>query len=208
MTGDTMTMRGFGRTGQSLKYVAVGALAFQAVHLVEHVAQVGYWLARPAAAPWLTPWAAEGRDALAVGGQLALGNELLHLIGNLIFVAGLAALAVYLRNRARTTPTALRTAIVLQGLHIVEHVLLTASSAFYGKAIGVSTFLGLVGGPVMTSWRVWFHFLINLAASWYAARALIDMNRAGELVGGRAKVQPSAQAVAVERGPTAGGERP
>lgn len=165
-----------------LKYVAVGALVFQAVHFFEHLAQVGYWVAHPLEAPWLTPWAAEGRDALAIGGELALGNELLHLIGNLVFLGGVVALVAYCQRRGRGMLPGLRVALLLQGFHVIEHMALTATSAIYGKAIGLSTFLGLVGGPVMTSYRVWFHLLINLVATWYAARALAAMHAGGLLV--------------------------
>lgn len=171
-----------GRTTGRLRYLAVGALAFQAVHLVEHIAQLGYWMTRPWEVPWLTPWAVEGRNALAVGGDAALGNEMLHLVGNLIFLGGLGALLAYCRRRALGTPSALRIASVIQGIHVAEHVALTTTAAMWRMAIGLSTFVGLVEGPVMTSYRVWFHFLINLAASWYAARAVMAVHARGLLV--------------------------
>lgn len=168
--------------GELLKYLAVSALAFQMVHLIEHVAQLGYWIARPLEAPWLTPWAIEGRDVLAADGNLALGNELLHLVGNLIFLAGLVALVLHCRRRAQETPTPLRVAMVVQGIHVAEHVVLTGTTAVWGKAAGLSTFFGLVSGPVMTSYRVWFHFLINLAATWFAVRAVMLLHSRGLLV--------------------------
>lgn len=169
-------------TRELLKYLAVGALAFQMVHLIEHVAQLGYWIARPLEAPWLTPWAVEGRDALAAGGNLALGNELLHLVGNLIFLGGLLALVLYSRRREQETPSPLRIAMVVQGIHVAEHVVLTVTTVVWGKAAGLSTFFGLVDGPVMTSYRVWFHFLINLVATWFAARAVMVFYSRGLLV--------------------------
>lgn len=170
------------RTRALLKYLAVGALAFQMVHLIEHVAQLGYWIAHPLEAPWLTPWAIEGRDALAAGGNLALGNELLHLVGNLIFLGGLLALVLYSRRREQETPSPLRIAMVVQGIHVAEHVVLTATSSVWGKAAGLSTFFGLVSGPVTTSYRVWFHFLVNLVATWYAARAVMVLHSRGLLI--------------------------
>lgn len=182
-----------------LKYVAVGALVFQAVHFVEHLGQVGYWVAHPLETPWLTPWAAEGRDALAIGGELALGNELLHLVGNLIFLSGVVALVAYCQRRGREMLPGLRIALLIQGFHVIEHVALTVTSAIYGKAIGLSTFLGVVSGPLMTSYRVWFHLLINLAATWYAARALAAMHAGGLLV------EPSPRlSIAAGRPPEAG----
>lgn len=162
------------RIGVTLKYLTVSGLAFQAVHFIEHLAQVGYWLARPLEAPWLTPWAVAGRDQLAVGGDAVLGNEILHLVGNLVFLAGLGAFHLYCQRQTLETPPALRVATIIQSLHVAEHIALTATAVIWGKAIGVSTFLGLVDGPVLTSYRVWFHFLINLAATWAAAKALIS----------------------------------
>lgn len=170
------------RTTELLKYLAVGALAFQMVHLIEHVAQLGYWIAHPSEAPWLTPWAIEGRDALAAGGNLALGNELLHLVGNLVFLGGLLALVFYCRRWELEAPSPLRVAMVVQGIHVAEHFVLTATTAVWGKATGLSTFFGLVSGPVMTSYRVWFHFLINMVATWFAARALMDLQSRGLLI--------------------------
>lgn len=163
-------------------YVAVGALAFQAVHLIEHAAQLGYWFLHPDRAPWLTPWAAEGRDVLAVGGDPKLGSELLHLVGNLIFLAGLLGLAALLAGRPIPGKRSLRLALLIQGLHTFEHVLLTTTTVFFGKAIGFTTAFGFATGVGLTSLRVWAHFAINLVATWFAARALVEMWSHGLLV--------------------------
>lgn len=183
--GDTVTVD-YEEDGVAsvLRYAAVGALVFQGAHLIEHVAQLAYWFSHPTQTPWLTPWAAEGRDLLAVGGEGAIGNELLHMVGNLIFLGGLFALVVLCRKAGRTSDEFphLRTAVLVQSLHVVEHVALTTTSLIYGRAVGASTFLGLVDGPVMTSTRIWFHFLLNLVASWYAARALAEMNTGGLII--------------------------
>ena len=89
------------RRQAGLLAVGAGALTFQVVHAAEHVLQMGYWAMHPREAPWLTPWAATARDGLASfcsllgsSGGAKLGSEVLHLAGNLIFLAGLAALAV------------------------------------------------------------------------------------------------------------------
>lgn len=174
------------------KYLAVAALTFQGLHLVEHIAQLGYWLLHPAEAPWITPWAEPARDALAVSGEIALGNELLHLAGNLVFLGGLLALAMYMSRRGAAASRPVRAASWVQGIHMGEHVALTASTAFLGKAIGLSTFLGFVSGPAMTSFRVWFHFLINLVATWLAGRALLDLHAEGLLVEPTPEKQPVA----------------
>ena len=95
--------------------------------------------------------------------------EGLHLVGNVIFLVGIIALG-------RVTPTPLpgvKTALVLQGVHVAEHVLLTATLWLFGTPMGLST---LFGAAYDYSWagtaRVWFHFLINLGATIPAATAL------------------------------------
>ena len=83
--------------------IVVGVLG-QIGHLTEHVAQAGYWLQHPNSPPWMTPWG----SGLALGmGQVdtakpTLGMEILHLTGNFIFLAGLAAIMV-ITQRARHT---------------------------------------------------------------------------------------------------------
>lgn len=155
--------------------VAAAALVFQAVHFVEHGAQLGYWFAHPAAPPWMTPWAMEGVYALTIGGNTATGVELLHLVGNIIFLGGLGALAIYCSAIGIALKDArnLRMALIVQSVHVLEHVLLTATVLLAGTSIGVTTFFGLVEGPVMTTWRIWAHFLFNLVASWYALRVVL-----------------------------------
>lgn len=156
--------------------VASGALAIQAGHLLEHVLQLGYWLAHPTDAPWMSPWGAALAHVLSIGGDHVLGMELLHLFGNLTFLAGLAALVVVCwaaGTRLRAAPN-LRAALLIQTLHVAEHVALTASVALTGQAAGVSTALGLADGPVLYTWRIWFHILVNLAASWFAAVHVAD----------------------------------
>jgi hypothetical protein len=187
-----ISRRGFLKAASGLKYLAVAALAFQAVHFFEHIAQLGYWLLHPTEAPWITPWAVPARDALAVTGHVHLGNELLHLSGNLVFLGGLIALAVYSNRRGGESSPHLRTALWVQGIHMGEHVALTASTVIFGKAVGLSTFLGLVSGPAMTSFRVWFHLLINLVATWYAGKALFALHSQGLLMEPRGKIQPAA----------------
>jgi hypothetical protein len=177
---------------RAFKYVAVAALTFQGVHFVEHVAQLGYWFLNPAEAPWITPWALPARDALAVTGEVPLGNELLHLAGNLVFLGGLMALAIYWNRRGGEASPHLRIALWVQGIHMGEHVALTASTIILGKAVGLSTLLGLISGPAMTSFRVWFHFLINLVATWYAGRAVLALHSEGLLVEPTSKMGPAA----------------
>ena len=162
-----------------VEYATVGALAFQAFHLFEHVAQLVYWLIHPTQAPWLTPWAESGRDLLVVDGTAASGSELLHLLGNLIFMAGIAGMWWLVRDRGFGIDHVhhLGGAAALQGLHVLEHLALTGSYLIAGKAMGATTLLGAATGSFGSGLRVWAHFLLNLGASWYAYRAATSLWR-------------------------------
>ena len=157
--------------------LAVGLLSFQVFHLVEHLIQLSYWFLHPNAMPYMTPWAQEGADGLGLwatlmpgeGNMMQRGMELLHLVGNLLFLGGIVAL-----EKLATRPLrGLRLAKAIQSVHVLEHVLLTASVFAIGSPIGISTVFGLgeatAWGPTV---RVWFHFLINLAATVPAVLAL------------------------------------
>lgn len=69
--------------------VGVGVVG-QVGHFQEHVTQAGYWIARPYALAWMTPWADSSARGMGQvdAGKPALGMEILHLVGNCIFVAG------------------------------------------------------------------------------------------------------------------------
>lgn len=168
---------------------AVAGIVFQVIHFIEHGAQLGYWFLHPTAAPWLTPWAVAGRDMLAAGGNAGLGNELLHLVGNSLFFIGLIGLCVLVERGGESIADvrALKMAVIVQGFHVFEHVLLTSTFAATGTAIGFSTMFGTMSGVAGSTYRVWFHFLINLAATVYAVRALSTAHQRNLLLG----VQPA-----------------
>lgn len=156
---------------------AVAGIGFQVFHLVEHVAQLGYWGAHPGHPPWLTPWAEAGRDALALGGDSATGSELLHLMGNVIFLVALVALWLYARGSGLSNVRALRPALALQGFHVGEHVFLTATWVLWGRALGFSTLFGALTGPALATHRIWWHFLVNLGATALGVAALAQGRR-------------------------------
>jgi hypothetical protein len=159
-----------------LGFIAAGGLGFQAVHMVEHVVQVVAWVAAPGRPPFLTPWAEVGAEALSVTGQPGLGEELLHLVGNVVFLVGLVALAGLVRSRSRS----LMVALVVQGVHVAEHVALTFGVIATGRAIGVTTLFGALSpGPTLWSVRVLAHLGLNAVATLAAAVALIHILRAG-----------------------------
>lgn len=161
--------------------IIVGVVG-QIGHLQEHFAQVGYWLGHPDAPAWMTPWAtglAKGYEQIDPS-RPTLGMEILHLIGNLIFLAGLAAVMVITR-RARDTRARYwgRLGMWVQGLHGLEHLSLTLSVWFGAtRAIGLSTWFGLVQpGIGLTTYRIWWHFTANLIGSFLFAMALYHLWR-------------------------------
>ena len=165
----------------SLGVIVIGVIG-QIGHLTEHVAQAGYWIGHPEAASWMTPWG----TGLAKGfGQIdtsraTLGMEILHLVGNFIFLAGLAAVMVITR-RARTTRTRWwgKMGVWMQGIHGLEHLSLTVSVWLGAKeAVGLSTWFGqLTPGPGATTYRVWWHFWANVIGTFIFTMALVHLRR-------------------------------
>jgi hypothetical protein len=166
----------YGATGAVIVIGVIGQIG----HLQEHVAQAGYWVGHPEAASWMTPWG----TSLAMGFQMAdpsvptLGMEILHFVGNLIFLAGLVALMV-ITTRARATKARrwARMGVWMQGIHGLEHLSLMLSVWLGAKhAIGLSTWFGLLEpGPGATTYRVWWHFIANVIGSTIFAIALYHL---------------------------------
>jgi hypothetical protein len=127
--------------------IGLGVLG-QLGHIQEHLAQTGYWVLHPNAKPWMTPWGTGLADGF---GQVdtskpTLGMEILHFIGNLIFLAGIVGIMLITR-RARGTRTRrwAKMGTWMQGIHGIEHAVLTLSVALgASQAIGLSTWFGLV----------------------------------------------------------------
>lgn len=149
--------------------VTAGALIFQVVHFFEHFAQVFVWIVGDRSKAYMTPWGmwcmewlgrvlAPNQDA---GRQGQIGFEMLHLIGNGIFVVGIFGLFKFVRRSK-----ALIWAAAIETFHLYEHVSLTISAIAIGKAIGFSTFFGLpVDKLTLVGYRVWWHFVFNLIPS-------------------------------------------
>lgn len=183
---------GLGDRRRPLLAAAVGGVTFQVVHFVEHLAQLGYWLGNTDEPPWLTPWAEVARDGLAFWCQVFPGKgvdglrgvEMLHLIGNLLFLAGAVALAALIDRRGVAGRRAIQRCIALQGFHVAEHVLLTVSVFTTGRSLGISTLFGAAdpGTDGAVAYRVLFHFTINLVATAFvviAAAAAARSARSG-----------------------------
>ena len=179
----------FANRGGARPWVYQGALGViligvvgQLGHLQEHIAQAAYWVGHPNAKPWMTPWG----TGLAKGfGQVntakpSLGMEILHLVGNFIFLAGMAGVLV-ITYRARQTRTRKwgKMGVWMQGIHGLEHLSLTLSVAFGAKqAIGLSTWFGTLDpGPGLWTYRIWWHAIANLIGSYIFAVALYQLWR-------------------------------
>jgi hypothetical protein len=149
-------------------------------HLQEHIAQAGYWIQHPNAKAWMTPWG----NGLARGyGQVddskpSLGMEILHLVGNFIFLAGIAGVVLITARARRTTARKWgKMGVWMQGIHGLEHVALTLSVALGAKkAIGLSTWFGqLDAGAGATTYRIWWHTIANLIGSYIFAMAVYHL---------------------------------
>lgn len=153
--------------------IAILAMAFQVGHFAEHAFQFLVWLLGDLSGicgrdtPWMSQWV---MDAVRFAGgeispgapaprQMLLGMEVLHLIGNSIFLVGLSCLYAWLPSKW------IRYALYVEGFHLCEHIALTLSAFYVGKPIGISTLFGYAPGygrEFAVGYRVSWHFLMNL----------------------------------------------
>jgi hypothetical protein len=159
--------------------VAVGlGLAFQVGHFVEHAVQFGVWLTgkyqfvienfcgrdTPFMSWPVTEMVQFMGAALFPDGstarQMMMGVEVLHLIGNGLFLATIAGMYYFIPSKW------VRYAFYIEGGQLCEHVALTLSAYYLGKPIGVSTLFGqagpLWGKEAAVGYRVAWHFAMNL----------------------------------------------
>jgi hypothetical protein len=154
-------------------------MAFQVGHFAEHAVQFSVWLTGK------YQWVVDnfcGRDTPFMSGPVTdlvqyigglcagagapaarkglLGVELLHLIGNSIFLATIFG-AHYLWRSKWT-----RWALYVEGFHLCEHLALTLTAFYVGKPIGLSTAFGQAGlwwgKEAAVGYRVSWHFAMNL----------------------------------------------
>lgn len=178
---DPMRRRTLSGIGWTLLIVTIIALSAQVVHFGEHVAQVTVWIFGAQQKAYMTPLGMWCMNHLGTAlfpqlthtRQLQLGFEFLHLIGNGVFVLGLTTLLYFLR-----TPT-VWWSFGIELFHFYEHVSLSYSALYIGKAIGVSTFFGAPVAPwTLLAYRVWWHFIFNLVPTILVVMALLEANKA------------------------------
>jgi hypothetical protein len=163
-------------------------LIFQIGHFAEHAFQFAVWVLGDLSnicgrnTPWMSPWANDlvqqiGAVFTSADAQrrMMLGMEVLHLIGNSIFLVGLASLYYCVRSKW------VRWALNIETFHLYEHISLTATAYFLGKPIGMSTLFGAVNvigeREFAVGCRVTWHFVMNLLPMPFAMVGLMEYLR-------------------------------
>lgn len=154
-------------------WIAALCLLFQVGHFLEHFLQWIIWVLNIPSicgrdTPWMSPWTMPYLDmfgswawpSVPRAAQMARSMEVLHIVGNSIFLIGLGALLQVKNNKW------LRWAFYIELFHLYEHIMLTVSIFTVGKPIGMST---LFGGSFLfpdkettVGIRVTWHFIMNL----------------------------------------------
>ncbi len=160
-----------GKRSRLAAYLAVAAgFGLQTFHTFEHIIQVVFWGKNPWAAGFMSPIAkkaAAGLESIAAtslgwNGRPTLGMELLHLVGNSLFLLGIAALLIGAPFRAKRAGATL--AFTFEGIHLLEHIVLTATTVAGYPAWGNSTLFNTLSGAQLSTHRIWWHFVMNIAA--------------------------------------------
>jgi hypothetical protein len=153
-------------------------LAFQVGHFIEHGVQFAVWIGgqfqsvaaafcgrdMPYMSPPLTAMVRFGGATLFpdanAARQMMLGMEILHLIGNSLFLATIAGVYYLMPSKW------VRYAFYIEGGHLCEHLALTLTAYYIGKPIGISTLFGQApyyfGKNGAVGYRVTWHFAMNL----------------------------------------------
>lgn len=169
-----------------LAAIAGTGLAFQVGHFAEHAIQFGVWVLGASSGlcgrdtPWMSPWVTEMVRRAGImlfpadnpQRQMMLGMEVLHLIGNSIFLISLGCLYYCIRSKW------IRWALYVEGFHLYEHVFLTLSAYFIGKPVGLSTLFGGTGvigsKEFAVGYRVSWHFAMNLLPMPFAMIGIME----------------------------------
>ena len=155
----------------TLATIATAGLIFQIGHFLEHTVQFGVWLFGDRTAPWMSAPVMELVHMVGayyfptadMARQMSAGMEILHLIGNTIFLTTLLSLLYFIRSKW------VRYAFYVEMFHLYEHISLTLSIIYLGKPIGFSTLFGasvpLLGSQLAIGYRVFWHFIMNFVPS-------------------------------------------
>lgn len=163
-------------------------LLFQIGHFAEHAFQFAVWALGDLSSicgrntPWMSLWAnglvrqiGSVFSSADAQGRMMLGTEFLHLIGNSIFLTGLASLYYCVPSKW------VRWALYIETFHLYEHISLTATAYFLGKPIGMSTLFGAVNvigeREFAVGCRVTWHFIMNLLPMPFAMIGLVEYLR-------------------------------
>jgi hypothetical protein len=200
--------RNFDMLGLLLATLAGVGLAFQVGHFAEHAIQFGVWLLGDLShicgrdTPWMSPWVTELVRQAGVllfpeaneARRMMLGMEILHLIGNTIFLSSLVCLYHCLPSKW------VRWAVYIEGFHLCEHLALTATAYYVGKPIGISTLFGYAGSlgsrEFAVGYRVTWHFAMNLLPMPFAMYALMHWHGATKAGQDRSGAQAGAASLA------------
>lgn len=144
---------------------------FQVGHFIEHAVQFGVWLAGHHSAPYMSPMAMTLTHQIGgwlfptqnMQAQMMKGMEVLHLVGNGVFLVTLAGVLYFIPSKL------VRYALYVETFHLYEHIMLTATAIFLDKPIGLSTLFGgvdVIGSHAFAvGHRVIWHFGMNLIPS-------------------------------------------
>ncbi|MBZ9803447.1 DUF6008 family protein [Mesorhizobium sp. ES1-6] len=182
--------------------IAALSLIFQVGHFAEHAFQFGVWVLGDWSnicgrdTPWMSPWVMNLVDKVGLivapaadpARRTMLGMEVLHLIGNGIFLTGLVCLYVCLPSKW------VRWALYIETFHLYEHIMLTTSAFFVGKPIGMSTLFGAAGvigsRDFAVGFRVTWHFAMNLLPMPFAMIGIMGYERMRNALAERNSVGP------------------
>lgn len=185
------------RTMKGVFTLAVLGVMFQIGHFFEHAFQWGVWLFGERKKPWMSPladWLCMqagkivhpmpfdcGDEKAWMAKQMFFGQEVLHLIGNSIFLVTIALLLIYFSSLSYTwqryeSRKLMKWALAIEGFHLYEHLMLTATVFILDKPIGFSTLFGgtsFFAKENAVGFRVSWHFFMNLIPTILMMKALM-----------------------------------
>jgi hypothetical protein len=160
--------------------IAIAGSLFQVGHFVEHATQFGMWVFVDHTRPYMSPianWLCSLLDRTAICSdakqQAVVSVEMLHLIGNSIFLMTIAAWSVIAPDNRWV-----RWALYVEAFHLCEHLMLTTSAIWLGHPIGMSTLFGYASDvlphDLAVGYRVSWHFFLNLIPSALLMMAMME----------------------------------